>query len=127
MPSPSSVDPGKEDLSLNLRLWSGVLLPPAAGGINVVVGYMVSNYSCTVHNRRMVLLVNLLCLLVCVSAAMLVYGLRTRIETESDDVSPDLRAARKFLRTLALWAAAGFALLVVAGTVSTLTLGACDL
>lgn len=127
MPHPLELIPTSEDQGLNLRLWSGVLLPPLAAGINVVVGYMVSNYACNVHNRRSVLVVNIACLLLCLIAAWLVAGLRKRIATEADDLSKALRVTRLFLRSLALWFSAGFGLLIVAGLVSTLTLGACDL
>jgi hypothetical protein len=47
MPTPLSIFPGDEDESINLRLWIGIVLPPIAGGINTLVGYMVSNYDCT--------------------------------------------------------------------------------
>ena len=127
MPHPLELIPTSEDQGLNLRLWSGVLLPPLAAGINVVVGYMVSNYACNVHNRRSVLVVNIACLFLCLIAAWLVAGLRKRIATEADDLSKALRVTRLFLRSLALWFSAGFGLLIVAGMVSTLTLGACDL
>lgn len=127
MPHPLELIPTSEDQGLNLRLWSGVLLPPLAAGINVVVGYMVSNYACNVHNRRSVLVVNIACLFLCLIAAWLVAGLRKRIATEADDLSKALRVTRLFLRSLALWFSTGFGLLIVAGLVSTLTLGACDL
>ncbi|MEZ2346617.1 hypothetical protein [Terriglobus sp. RCC_193] len=112
---------------MNLRLWAALLLPPFAGGINTVVGYMVSNYDCNVHNRHLVLLVNLFCLMLCGISALLVLKLKQRIETEFDDSSKDLRITRLFLRKLSLWFAAGFALLVVAGSFATMLMGACDL
>jgi len=55
-----SVFPSDEDEGINFRLWLGILLPPAAGGVNTLVGYRVSNYDCNVHNRHLLLLVNLL-------------------------------------------------------------------
>lgn len=127
MPSPFGVWPKTEDEILNLRLWTGVLLPPLAAGVNVVVGYIVSNYDCNVHNRRLVFTVNIICLLLCVISSLLVLNIRERIESECDDPSESLRVTRLFLRRLALWFSAGFALLVIAGLISTLTLGACDL
>jgi hypothetical protein len=127
MPSPTGLFPGTEDEGLNLRLWSGVLFPPFAGGLNVIVGYIVSNYDCNVHNRRHVLLVNGLSFAFCGFAAWLAWQSRSRIEAPDDDSSPDLRRTRFFLRQLGLWLATGFALLVLAGTISTLTLGPCDL
>jgi hypothetical protein len=127
MPSPLRIFPETEDEGLNLRLWAGVLLPPVAGGINVIVGYIVSNYDCNVHNRRLVLLVNGICLALCAVSSLLVFDRRKQIETEDDDPSRLLRAARLFLRKLGLWFAGGFALLIVAGLLSTLMLGACDL
>ncbi len=54
MPRPTSIFPGNEDEGINFRLWLGVLLPRVAGGINTLVGYMVSNYDCNVHNRHLV-------------------------------------------------------------------------
>src|SRR4051812_25963994 len=115
MPSPLGLFSETEDESLNLRLWTGVLLPPVAAGINVVVGYIVSNYDCNVHNRRLVLLLNGICLVLCAMSAWLVLDRRKQIETGQDDPSRSLRATRLFLRKLALWFAGGFALLVIAG------------
>lgn len=127
MPTPLGILPSTEDEGLNARLWAGLLLPPVAGGINTVVGYIVSNYDCNVHNRHLVLLVNLLCLSCCGFAALLVVKTRKRIETEFDDPSKGLRTTRIFLRALALWFAAGFSVLVIAGTFATTLMGACDL
>jgi hypothetical protein len=127
VPSPWAIFPTSEDEGLNLRLWAGLLLPPLAGGINTVVGYMVSNYDCNVHNRHLVLLVNLLCLMLCGVSALLVFSMKDRIETERDDPSKDLRATRLFLRKLSLWFSGGFALLVIAGCFATMLMGACDL
>jgi hypothetical protein len=127
MPSPAGILSGTQDEGLNLRLWIGVLLPPFAGGANVIVGYIVSNYDCNVHNRRLVLLVNGLCFALCGLAAWLAWGCQSPIETLADDSSANLRRSRNFLRQLGLWFASGFAILVSAGTVSSLILGPCDL
>lgn len=127
MPSPLEIFPTTEDEGLNLRLWAGLLLPPFAGGVNTVVGYIVSNYDCNVHNRHLVLLVNLLCLMLCGVGAFLVFGIKKRIETESDDPSKNLRVTRLFLRKLSLWFSGGFSLLVIAGSFATMLMGACDL
>lgn len=127
MPTPMGMMPGTEDEGLNLRLWTAVLLPPVAGGVNVVVGYIVSNYDCNVHNRRLVIFVNMVCLLLCGLSALLAFGTREQIETKYDDPSTSLRTTRLFLRNMALWLAAGFSLLIVAGILSAMLLGACDL
>jgi hypothetical protein len=127
MPSPTGIFPQTEDEGLNLRLWAGMLLPPLAGGGNIIVGYIVSNYDCNVHNRRLVLLVNVLCFALCSFAAWLAWTSGSKIETARDDPSANLRRTRSFLRQLGLWFAGGFAILVLAGTVSTLILSPCDL
>lgn len=127
MPTPLGIFPSTEDEGLNLRLWGGLLLPPIAGGVNTIVGYIVSNYDCNVHNRHLVFLVNVLCLSCCGLGALLVLKTKKRIETEFDAPSTDLRTTRLFLRKLALWFAAGFSLLVIAGTFATTLMGACDL
>jgi hypothetical protein len=127
MPNPIAILHNSEDESLNLRLWTGMLLPPLAGGANVIVGYIVSTYDCNVHNRHLVILVNVLSLAVCGFAALVLSPTRPRIESGSDDATVTLRSSRLFLRCLGLWFAAGFALLSLAGTISTLILGACDL
>lgn len=127
MPSPLGMIPGKEDEALNFRLWAAVLVPPIAGGINVVVGYIVSTYECNVHNRRLVILVSVVCLVLCGLSALLALGTRREIETGRDDPSPSLRSTRLFLRTTGLWFAAGFSLLILAGILSAMLLGACDL
>lgn len=127
MPSPLGVFPKSEDEGLNLRLWVAVLLPPIAGGVNVVVGYIVSNYACNVHNRHLVFLVDALCFAACGISARIASGTRRQIETKFDDPSTSLRATRLFLRKLALCLAAGFTLLTLAATFSTALLGACDL
>ncbi|WP_263418636.1 hypothetical protein [Terriglobus albidus] len=127
MPSPVNILRHSEDEGLNLRLWTGMLLPPLAGGVNIVVGYIVSTYDCNVHNRHLVMLVNVLSLGVCGLAALMLSPTRARIEAGSDDPPVTLRSSRLFLRCLGLWFAAGFALLGLAGTLSTLILGACDL
>lgn len=127
MPSPTGIFPRSENESLNLRLWAGVLLPPLAGGVNVIVGYIVSNYDCNVHNRRLVFLVNAICFALCAFAAWLAWDSRSKIESAGDDPSENLRRTRNFLRQLGVWFAGGFAILVLAGTLSTLILSPCDL
>ncbi|MEG9437900.1 hypothetical protein JAO29_17265 [Edaphobacter sp. HDX4] len=127
MPQPFSIFPGTENESLNFKLWLGVLLPPVAGGLNTVVGYMVSNYSCNVHNRHLVMLVNAIAFGLCVIAAITTTSVRTRVEQPTDDLSPSLLHTRRLLLYLGYWFAAGFALFILAGTISTFILRPCDL
>src|SRR2546423_3977505 len=98
MPNPIAILHNSEDESLNLRLWTGMLLPPLAGGANVIVGYIVSTYDCNVHNRHLVILVNVLSLAVCGFAALVLSPTRPRIESGSDDATVTLRSSRLFLR-----------------------------
>lgn len=122
----SSVD-SREDRGLDVKLWTGVLIPPVAGGINTIVGYMVSNYDCNVHNRHLVALVNVISLLLCGTAGMIAASTRNMVGQTKDDPSASLRHSRRFLLHLAYWFSAGFGLFVFAGILSTILLGSCDL
>jgi hypothetical protein len=127
MSTPTSIFPGNQNQGINFRLWLGILLPPLAGGINTVVGYIVSNYDCNVHNRHLVLLVNVLSALLCVIAGITSYSTQRKIEERVDDGSESLLDARRFMMRLGLWFAAGFLLFTFAGTISTFLLHPCDL
>jgi hypothetical protein len=127
MPTPVNIFPGDENEGINFRLWLGILLPPFAGGINTLVGYMVSNYDCNVHNRHLVLLVNVVSALLCVVAGVTSYSTRRRIEDRADDGSESLLHTRRFMISLGWVLAVGFLLFVTAGTVSTFLLRPCDL
>lgn len=128
--------------SIDIRLWGGILLAPFAGGVNTLVGYMVSNYDCNVHNRSLVLLVNVLAFLLCCLAFFLSYSTSASLRS-SGEPEPLAESApqnfdpasleqlpsqsRVFMLHLGYGLSVGFALLVIAGTLSTLLLGACDL
>lgn len=128
--------------SIDIRLWAGILLAPFAGGVNTLVGYMVSNYDCNVHNRLLVLLVNVLAFLLCCLAFFLSYSASASLPS-SREPEPLAESApqnfdpanleklpsqsRVFMVHLGYGLSVGFALLVIAGTLSTLLLGACDL
>jgi hypothetical protein len=127
MPQPLSILPTTEEQSLNFRLWMGVLLPPFAGGVNTVVGYMVSNYSCSIHNRHLVLLVNLVTLGLCGASVLLSAPLRARIEQAANNSSRSLLDTRRLLLHLSYWFSVGFSLFILAGTISTFLLRPCDL
>src|SRR4051794_39741511 len=108
MPTPVGIFPDNENEALNFRLWLGMLLPPLAGGINTVVGYMVSNYDCNVQNRRLVFLVNVLAALVCIAGGLISYSTRSTIEARLDDASESLLHSRRFMMWVGLSFAAGF-------------------
>jgi hypothetical protein len=127
MPTPVSIFPGSQHGGVNFRLWVGVLLPPFAGGINTMVGYMVSNYDCNVHNRHLVLLVNVVSALLCIVAGVASYSTRREIEERADDASESLFHTRRFMMFFGLTFTAGFLLFVAAGTISTFVLHPCDL
>jgi hypothetical protein len=127
MPTPVSIFPGDEDEGINFRLWLGILLPPFAGGVNTLVGYMVSNYDCNVHNRHLVLLVNVLSALLCVIAGIASYSTRKKFEDRADDGSESLLHTRRFMMKLGLSFTVGFLLFIAAGTTSTFLLHPCDL
>ncbi len=127
MPTPVSIFPGDEDEGINFRLWLGVLLPPLAGGVNTLVGYMVSNYDCNVHNCHLVLLTNVLSALLCLIAGITSFSTRRKIEDRADDGSESLLHTRRFIMRLGLWFAAGFLVFICAGTISTFLLHPCDL
>ena len=127
MPTPAGIFPSGEDEGINFRLWMGVLLPPCAGGINTLVGYMVSNYDCNVHNRHLVLLVNICSALLCAAAILFARSAQTRFEHGTDEQPPSLLHARRFMLHLGLGFSAGFLVLIIAGTLSTFILKPCDL
>lgn len=127
MPTPVSILPAHEDESVNFRLWIGLLLPPTAAGINTVVGYMVSNYDCNVHNRHLVLLVNVLSALLCGMAALSSLSARRMYKRRADGGSLSLLHSRQFMFRLGVCFAAGCLLLITAGTLSTFLLRPCDL
>lgn len=127
MPTPVSIFPGDEDEGINFRLWLGILLPPFAGGINTLVGYMVSNYDCNVHNRHSVLLVNILSALLCIVAGIAVYSTRRLFEGQVDDRSESLLHTRRFMLWIGLVFTVGFLVFISAGSISTFLLHPCDL
>jgi hypothetical protein len=127
MPTPVSIFPGNEDEGINFRLWLGILLPPFAAGINTLVSYMVSNYDCNVHNRHLVLLVNVLSALLCLIAGIASYSTRKKFEDRADDGSESLLHTRRFMMKLGLSFTVGFLLFIAAGTTSTFLLHPCDL
>jgi len=120
--------------SIDLRLWAGVLLAPFAGGVNTLVGYMVSNYDCNVHSRSLVLLVNAAAFLLCALAFFLSFSARRSLRTgpsaEAIATAPTENLpsqSREFMAYLGFGLSAGFALFIFAGTLSSLFLGPCDL
>jgi hypothetical protein len=120
--------------SIDLRLWAGVLLAPFAGGINTLVGYMVSNYDCNVHSRSLVLLVNAAAFLLCALAFFLSFSARRSLRAgPSDEALTNAPTenlpsqSREFMAYLGFGLSAGFALFIFAGTLSSLFLGPCDL
>jgi hypothetical protein len=127
MPTPISIFPGDEDEGINFRLWLGILLPPFAGGINTLVGYMVSNYDCNVHNRHLVLFVNVISAMLCIISGITSYSTRRQFENRSDDASESLLQTRRFMLWLGISFSVGFLLFVTAGTTSTFLLHPCDL
>jgi hypothetical protein len=92
-----------------------------------MVGYMVSNYDCNVHNRHLVLLVNVVSALLCIVAGVASYSTRREIEERADDASESLFHTRRFMMFFGLTFTAGFLLFVAAGTISTFVLHPCDL
>jgi|SRR3954465_8247737 hypothetical protein len=126
MPDPVKIVPN-EDEGINFRLWLGILLPPIAGGVNTLVGYMVSNYDCNVHNRHLVLLTNALSAALCLAGGISAYSARQRTEQQVDDASVSLLHTRRFMMRLGLAFTVGFLLFIAAGTISTFVLHACDL
>jgi hypothetical protein len=127
MPTPVSIFPGDEDEGINFRLWLGILVPPLAGGFNTAVGYMVSNYDCNVHNRHLVLLVNVFSAFLCVIAGAGSFSTKRKFEARADDGSESLLHTRRFMMCLGLVFTVGFLIFVAAGTISTFILHPCDL
>jgi hypothetical protein len=127
MPTPVSLFSGDEDGGVNFRLWLGILLPPFSGGINTLVGYVVSTYDCSVRNRHLALLVNIFSALLCVIAGITSYSTKQKIKSPADDWSESLLHARRFMMCLGFAFTVGFLLFVAAGTISTFLLHPCDL
>jgi hypothetical protein len=126
MPTPNSIFPSDEDEGINFRLWTGILLSPFAALANTLIGYMVSNYDCNVHNRHLVLVVNIISAVLCTLAATSALSTRDQIRSRSDDKSEALLHSRLFMLHLGIWFSAGSLLLVIAGSLSTFLLSPCD-
>ena len=127
MPTPASIFPSDEEQGINFRLWLGILLPPLAGGVNTLVGYMVSTYDCNVHNRHLVLLVNALSALLCVIAGFALISTRHKFEERATDRPNSLLHTHRFLLHLGLSFTIGFFVFICAGATSIFLLGPCDL
>jgi hypothetical protein len=102
MPAPLSALPRDREQGADFRLWTGVLVPPLSGGINTLVGYRVSTYDCSLHDRRLVLAVNGASALLCLLAAAVACSARGSLGQPPEGVSGSLLVSRSFLFRLGM-------------------------
>ena len=116
--------PAGAEQSIDRQLLASILLCPLAAGINTIVGFTVAHWVCDVNHKTTEWIVSAFDFSLCVAAALLAYASLRRLP-EADETQPEL-GRRRFMAKMGL-ALSGFAAIVVlAGTLVMLTLGACD-
>lgn len=124
MPEALVHKPSPGEVRLDRQLLASLFLCPFAVLVNTIVGYTVSHWVCVVNHKRTDYLVCFLDLCLCAVAAILSFaGLRKL--PPADDTQPEL-GRRRFLAILGLVLAAFSVVVVLAGTLATLTLNPCD-
>lgn len=124
MPEALVHKPSPAELRLDRQLVAGLLISPFALLANTIVGYTVSHWVCVVNHKRTDYLVCAIDLCLCLAAAWLSFdGLRKL--PRADETQPE-RGRRRFLAILGLSLAAFSIVVVLAGTIATLTLNPCD-
>jgi hypothetical protein len=113
-----------EEVRLDRQLLASLLLCPFAVLCNTIVGFTVSHWVCQVNHKRTDYLVCLCDLCICLLASALSLGGLRKLP-RADETQPEL-GRRRFMAILGL-VLAGFSIIIVlAGTLATLTLQPCD-
>jgi hypothetical protein len=112
------------EVRLDRQLIAALYLCPFAALSNTIVGYSVSHWVCDVNHKRTAYVVCLCNLCVCLVAAWLSFtGLRKL--PRADETQPEI-GRRRFMAIVGLVLAAFSVIVVIAGTLATLTLEPCD-
>ena len=112
------------EVRLDRQLLASLFLSSFAALANTIVGYTVSHWVCDVNHKRTDYLVCLCDLCLCLVAAWLSFsGLRKL--PRADETRPEV-GPRRFMAILGLVLAAFSVVIVIAGTLATLTLQPCD-
>lgn len=109
---------------LDRRLIAVFFLCPLAVLSNTIVGFSVSHWVCNVGHKATDYLVCICDFALCGLAAYLAYTTQRRLP-EADMVTPE-DGRRRFMAQLGLGLAAFCAVIILAGTLATVTLHPCD-
>jgi archaellum biogenesis protein FlaJ (TadC family) len=116
-PSPAAV-------RLDRQLIASLMLSPFAVLANTIVGYTVAHWVCDVNRKTTDYIVCAIDLAICVLAAVLAFTALRQLP-KADDSQPQV-GRRRFMAVLALMLSALAAIVVIAGTLATLTVQPCD-
>ncbi len=109
---------------LDRQLLASLLICPFAVLCNTIVGFTVSHWVCDVNHKRTDYLVCLIDLCLCLVAAWLSFAGLRRLP-RADETQPEL-GRRRFMAILGLVLAGFSIIIVIAGTIATLTVQPCD-
>jgi hypothetical protein len=109
---------------LDRQLIASLMLSPFAALANTIVGYTVAHWVCDVNRKTTDYIVCAFDLALCILAAMLAFTVLRQLP-KADDTQPEL-GRRRFMAVLALLLSALAAIVVIAGTLATLTVDPCD-
>jgi hypothetical protein len=112
------------EVRLDRQLLAGVLICPFAVLSNTIVGFTVSHWVCDVNHKRTDYLVCLIDLCLCILAASLSIGGLRKLP-QADETQPEL-GRRRFMAILGIVLAAFSIIIVIAGTIATITVQPCD-
>ena len=124
MPETLVHKPSPAEVRLDRRLIASLLLCPFAVLSNTIVGFTVSHWVCNVNHKRTDYLVCFIDLCLCLIAGWLSFA-GLRMLPSADDTQPEI-GRRRFMAILGLVLAAFSVIIVLAGTLATLTLQPCD-
>ena len=113
-----------EEMRLDRKLLASVLLSPMAVLTNTIVGFTMSHWVCYVNRKTNDYLVCACDLVLCALAAWLAFTVLGKLP-KADDTQPEM-GRRLFMAKLGLFLSALSAVVVLAGTLATLTVQPCD-
>lgn len=105
-------------------LWTGLLLGPAAMGINTIVGYTVAHWTADTAQKRLSFLVSATDFSLCLLAFFISLSMHRQFQDAADDDPIDGR--RQFMAKLSIALSLLSALLVIAGTLALIMLHPTD-
>lgn len=114
--------PTPHDISIETRLWAGILLGLTAAGVHTIVGYTSAHYSCDMNYKRNLYFVTASSLLLCLVGFFSAWS--TRSASASDEEPGQGR--RHFMMVAGLALSAGCALFTLAGLLAIFIIHPCD-